>query len=119
VNGFLHREAETRTAREQRACSGDVVDQKGVTTSLKAICVGGKPVLPGRIGEAEIEVVLDKTSFVGFTTKDATLLAGVTMKDGQELSVVVNEEMTLSGKASFGSFHILLKHVSRICFEQR
>jgi len=69
--------------------------------------------------ETEIEVVLDKTSFVGFTKKDAALLAGVTMKDGQELSVVVNGEMTLSGKASFGSFHILLKHVSRICFEQK
>jgi hypothetical protein len=69
--------------------------------------------------ETEIEVVLDKASFVGFSKKDAALLAGVTMKDGQELSIVVDGDMTLSGKASFGSFHILLKHVSRICFEQK
>jgi AcrR family transcriptional regulator len=108
------REEEVRQGRQ--AHSGELTDRNGGSTQLKDIHVVGRPYLTGKIGEAEVDLDFAKTSTVKFSQKGSVWLAEAIIKDGDRVVLEVDGEMNVSGKASFGSFHIPLKGVASISF---
>jgi len=114
--GLVQEGSAERAPHGRQAYSGELKDRNGGTTQLKDIHVGGRPHLTGKIGEAEVELDFSKTGTVRFFRKGSAWFAEATMKDGDSVDLEVDGEMNVSGKASFGSFHIPLKGVASISF---
>ena len=100
--------------RGKQTCSAKVEDQKGATTTLENICIEGKPVLSGTMGEANVEIELAKASKISLRNDGGTWTAEVLMIDGQKVIAEVDARQMLSGKAAFGNFAIPLEKVVQI-----
>ena len=97
--------------------NGTVEDSKGVTTRLEDLQVDGRSCLPGRRGEADVEVGFSKLVSVEIRHGESGEVAVVNMKEGRFLEIELDGGKVLSGNAAFGSFQIPLKKVANIMFE--
>jgi len=102
---------------KEHAFSGKVKDQKGATTTLEDICIEGKSVLSGTIGEASVEIELAKASTISLRNDGRIWTAEAIMKDGQKVIAEVDERQMLSGKTTYGDFTIPLEKVAHISLE--
>ncbi len=93
---------------------GEVTDQKGASTTLENICIEGRPVLSGTMGEANVEIELAKASKISLRNDGGIWTAEAIMRDGQKVIAEVDEKQTLSGRATFGKFTISLEKVAHI-----
>jgi AcrR family transcriptional regulator len=98
----------------RHAISGKVTDQKGATTALENICIEEKPILSGKMGEANVEIELAKASKISLRNDEGKWTAEAIMKDGQKVVAEVDERHTLSGNATFGNLAIPLEKIARI-----
>jgi hypothetical protein len=99
------------------ARSGELRDRRAVTFRREQILVNGEPCLPGKMGDAEVALDLAKATRVEFAEKADGWAATATLKDGSKVVLRVDGETTLSGRATFGAYHIPLKHIADISLE--
>jgi hypothetical protein len=115
-NGLVQRSPpQTRPVLEQGP-SGEAVDSKGMSVRIEDISVDRECSLPGRLGDAEVDVDLRKLASVKFHPKGAGLWADLKMADGQEFTIEVEGDVPLSGRTTFGSVRLPLKRISSVAF---
>jgi len=117
-NGLTQKTDKKPKAPVCRTGPGELRDSRGVTTRLEEILMGEEPCLPGKVGEAQVELDLANTRGVEFSQQGADWIATATLKDGSKVVLHVDGETNVSGQASFGAFHIPLKSIAGISFEQ-
>ncbi len=115
--GMANQGEDIREPDGPRPRCGEVCDRKGVKTRLVDISVNGGPCLPGKVGEAQVELDLPGAKGVDFAGTGSKRVATATMRDGSRVVLEVDGETNLSGRASFGSFCIPLKSIENIRFE--
>lgn len=103
---------------KQQIVSGQITDQKGTSTSLEHIRVEGKAVLPGKMGEATVEIELAKASEIRLANDGGLLSAEAIMKDGQKVIAEVDKNHIISGAATFGNLAVPLEKVAHIYLEK-
>jgi len=116
--GLLRQETVEKEIDKEHTLSGKVTDQKGATTPLENICIEGRPVLSGAMGEANVEIELARASKISLTNDGGIWTAEALMKDGQKVIAEVDEKQMLSGRATFGNFAIPLEKVAQIYLGQ-
>jgi AcrR family transcriptional regulator len=114
--GLAHISRERTRAEERHRSLSRLKDSKGVTTRLEGILVDGRPCLPGRIGEGEVELDLTRTNKVEILQEGGGCLAKATLKDRSEVVLEVDGGMIVSAEAPCGSFQIPLDRVVSISF---
>ncbi len=113
---LLRTETAEKDVGKEHTVSGKVTDRKGAATALENICIEGKPVLSGAMGEATVEIEMARASKISLRNDGGIWTAEAFMNDGQEVIAEVDERQTLSGKATFGNFAISLEKVVQISF---
>ncbi len=116
AHGLLQVGSPQGEAVDSQGPVGELEDRAGVKTRLRSISVDGKPVLWGRMGDAEVDVNLRKLQGARFQVEAGRYLAKVATEEGEEFEIEVNEDADLSGVAAFGSMRIPLKRISSIRF---
>ncbi|MFH1091565.1 MAG: TetR family transcriptional regulator [Pseudomonadota bacterium] len=115
-NGILAHEAGGSEKNKTGVISGEVTDQKGVTTRLLGIRFDEKSDLIGRLGQAEVYLDLDKIDSFKIRNSNVKCLVEITLKDGQSVTLEMSGDILLSGQAPFGKYTIPLKGVGTITF---
>ena len=101
---------------ESALLSGEIVDLNEIRTIIKDIRFGKQAFLPGKVGNAEVQIDTGKMKKVKFF-KDGTLFfAEVVDKKGEKISIETNEDLLLSGRANYGTYTIQLKNIDSIVF---
>jgi hypothetical protein len=85
---------------------------------LRDISIDGEYVLRGRMGDAEVDVDINKLAVARFYEEGGRQLAQLTTDESQQLELEVDAEHHLSGMATFGSIRIPLKRIVSISFDE-
>lgn len=115
-NGLIDTEPFNREAGPQPGPVGEVEDRTGVKRSLRDISVGGARALRGRMGDAEVDVDLNKLGDASFHEESGRLLARLRTQEGEHLEIEVDADVQLSGTAPFGSIRIPLGRIVSVRF---
>ena len=115
-HGLLKNAPVGRSDSDQGPRSGDVVDIKGVRTSIRNIRFENKSHLPVKVGEAQVKISPETVSSINFYYKNSSFLAEITTKEGEYVLTETNDSLTLSGEMSIGSFHLKLSDVDSVTF---
>ncbi|MCP4683096.1 MAG: TetR family transcriptional regulator [Desulfobacterales bacterium] len=100
-----------------QVCSGEITDRKGTRIQLQGISFKEKNSLRGRLGEGEIAIDMKKVASISIKKKNLRWFAEMDMKNGEQFSIEVEGDLTLSGEAPFGTFRISLKNVAQISLQ--
>ena len=85
-------------------------------TRLRDISIDGEYALRGRMGDAEVDVDLNKLVVARFYEEGGRQLAKLTTEEGQQFDIEVDAEHHLSGMAPFGSVRIPLNRIASVGF---
>jgi AcrR family transcriptional regulator len=114
-NGLVKRNPSPPKPVHSLGPSGDATDRTGMRMQLENISFQGTCSLPGRMGEAEVAVDLQRLASVKFRPKgEGLLLADLKMEDGQKFTIEVDGDVSLSGLATLGSVRLPLRRVSSV-----
>jgi AcrR family transcriptional regulator/predicted DNA-binding transcriptional regulator AlpA len=116
---FSRPETEQLEADENPQCPCEVRDRQGVTVELRSTRLGDRPFLPGKMGNATVEIELDRISEVGFREHNALIQADVTLKDGQAMTVEMEGRLLITGETHFGSYKAPIEGISHISFREQ
>jgi AcrR family transcriptional regulator len=117
-HGLIHRGPSHRGPVDQEHPQGEVEYGEGMKAQLRDIAVDGEHALRGRMGDAEVDVDLNKLVVARFHKDGGRQLAQLTTEEGQQLELEVDAEHHLSGMATFGSIRIPLKRIVSISFDE-
>ena len=115
-HGLVHAGASDQAPAVGKGPSGEVEDSAGMKTRLEDISIDRTHFLRGRMGEADVEVVLNRLDSLKFLDKGRRHEAALKMADGQGFVIEVDAEILLEGTASFGSVRIPLKRIASVSF---
>jgi AcrR family transcriptional regulator len=113
-HGIVDANPTDQTPATEKGPEGEVEDSTGKKTRLADISVDRRGFLRGRMGEAEVDVVLSRLDRVRFVDMGTRHEAALKMRDGQEFVIDVDAEISLEGRASFGSVRIPLKRIASV-----
>lgn len=112
--------ADNKTAEEaEKSAQGlcaTVTDMNGVAIDLADVCFAGLPYLVGKFSDAEIRVDVSRLSIIKMRSVDSTRIAQLTAKNGQEMTLEIDDNILITGDTPFGGLQIPLDRVSQICF---
>jgi len=96
-----------------------ITDSSGIETKVEDVLFGGNHYLAGKMGEAEIQMDLDKVSFLAANEVNQRLTFDYVLDSGNKGTISVDENILVSGKIEFGDFKILLKNIHKITFTNK
>lgn len=115
-NAVIARQTSDADEVEKYILKGELTDQKGEVTQVADIRFDEKNSLAGRLGKAEIDLDLPKIVSFQIRHEGSLCKLELTMKDGQRLTLEVNPDIKVSGKAPFGKFLIDMQAISTLIF---
>ena len=115
-NGILARAAGDPWPETQSELEGEVMDQTGVRTRLRAILFDGKTEVGGRLGNAEVRIDLSRADSLRMDDDGSECQARLVMRDAESVAIEVNGDLKLTGLAPFGQFTIPLRAVNQVTF---
>ncbi len=116
-NGLVHAGSSNQEPDAWKGPAGEVEDSSGCKTRLESISIDPEGFLRGRMGDAEVDVVLSRIQSVRVHDRGDRHEAELSMGDGQRFVIEVNAEDSLHGTAPFGSFRLPLKRIASVSFE--
>lgn len=96
-----------------------VVDQSDHSARLEKFSIGGKTLISGKLGNADVSVPFDKVRSIALLLKDETLTAEVHLKDDNVLLVDVRPGTVCYGKFRYGDFRIAVDDIRLITIHGR
>lgn len=101
-----------------RDFSARVVDNGGTEMVVDRVSYNGEVFLYGNIGAAQVTIPFEKITTVTFGPheKEDTRTATATMKDGQSITVLVDDDILCYGKTKFGNYSIEVEELRTITF---
>jgi len=102
--------------KEAQSLRATITDMNGVALELADVCFSGSPYLMGKKGDAEIRVDLSRLSLIRTRAADSKRIATLTTKNGQEMSLEIDEDILLTGDTPFGCLQIPFEKVAQISF---
>ncbi len=94
--------------------SWEVIDTKGIKTTVRELRIDGKAELRAKIGEAEVLVELDKISLLRRLDQETACTFEVTSRGGEQNALEIEDDAMLTGRSHLGSFSIPWKRVSKV-----
>lgn len=119
ATGFGSDAPPSRIPIPARDFSATVEDHGGTQMQVDRVSYNGEVFLYGQIGAAQVTVPFEKITMVTFAphdTKDKRA-ATATTKDGQQITVLVDDDTLCYGKTKFGNYSIEVKDLRRIQFK--
>ncbi len=101
---------------ETALLSGDLIDLSEIRTKIKDIRFGKQTFLPGKVGNAEVQIDTGKIKKVKFLRDGTSFFAEVADKNGEKINIETNGALILSGLANYGIYSIQLKNIDNIVF---
>jgi hypothetical protein len=96
----------------------EIVDIKGVKTTITGLRVDGKAELTAKIGEAQVQVELDKICSLRRLDQETACTVEVTSRSGEQNALEIEEDAVLTGRSHLGSFAIPWKRVSEVLVKE-
>lgn len=95
-----------------------VEDHGGTVLEVDRVTFNGEVFLYGSIGAAQVTVPFDKILRVEFVAdpKDDHRKATAWTKDGQSISMLVDDDLPCYGRTKFGNYSIEVEDIRRITF---
>ncbi|MDQ7783048.1 MAG: TetR family transcriptional regulator [Desulfomonilaceae bacterium] len=94
--------------------SWEVIDVKGVKTTVTDLRIDGNTELPARMGEAQVRVELDKICSLVRLGRETACTFEVTSKSGEKDNLEIGDDHMLTGRYHLGCFTIPSARVSEI-----
>lgn len=119
ATGFGSDAPPSRIPIPARDFSATVEDHGGVTMQVDRVSYNGEVFLYGEIGAAQVTIPFEKITTVEFTPHDVEdkRKATATTKDGDKITVVVDDDTLCYGKTKFGNYSIEVEDLRRITFK--
>lgn len=93
-----------------------VTDNKHVSSDIKKLQFNNNKFISGFVGEAEILIEFTKIDSLTVKESGSECSVDLLLKDGQKVSLVVDNSSTVTGETAYGTFKIPLKKVNTISF---
>ena len=95
------------------------MDRTGLSTQIRQVSLDGKTYIVGKRGDADVTIPFDRIAILEvLSATDDQLMATAELDDQNRIDIIAKPRIHLYGKASFGTFKILLRDVSRIVFDR-
>ena len=119
ATGFGSDAPPSRIPIPARDFSATVEDHGGVSMKVDRVSYNGEVFLYGEIGAAQVTIPFEKLTTVEFLPDPAEdkRKATATMKDGQSISMLVDDDTLCYGKTQFGNYSIEVEDLRRITFQ--
>jgi hypothetical protein len=116
ATGFGGDAAPTRIPVPARLFDATVEDAKGTSVEVKRVSIDGEVYLHGKVGEGDVAVPFEKIAEVlimpsGDPTKR---IAHATLRDGNTVSVELDDDTPCWGEATFGNYKIEISKIRKI-----
>jgi AcrR family transcriptional regulator len=92
----------------------EVTDRTGQKIQLSNIRFNERHYLKGRLGEGESLISMENIASVSANKKGGLASVVVTMGNRKKVTLILDEEVSVTGKSEFGKYTIPLTHVSSI-----
>jgi AcrR family transcriptional regulator len=103
---------------DQNPLPWEVIDIKGVKTTLTELRIDGKAELTARIGEAEVKVELEKICSLRRLDQETACTFEVTSRSGEQNALDIEDDAMLTGRSHLGSFAIPWKSVFEVLVKE-
>jgi len=99
--------------------SATVEDHGGVVVEVDRVSYNGEVFLYGTLGAAQLTIPFDKLTMIEFkaSPKDDKRQAVATTKDGQEITLLVDDDTLCYGRTKVGNYSIEVEDLRRIRFK--
>jgi AcrR family transcriptional regulator/predicted DNA-binding transcriptional regulator AlpA len=98
--------------------SWEIIDTKGVKTTVTELRIDGEAELKAKIGEASVRVELDKISWLRRLDLETASTFEVTSRSGEQNALEIEDDATLTARSHLGSFAIPWKSVSQVSVKE-
>ena len=118
ATGFGSDAPPSRIPIPARDFSATVEDHGGTTMDVDRVSYNGEVFLYGQIGAAQVTVPFEKITTITFAPDPAEdkRAATATTRDGQTITVLVDDDTLCYGKTKFGNYSIAVEDLRRIRF---
>ena len=96
-----------------------VIDVSGAVLDLKRFSCDGQTFLPGVVGKAHLTIDFRDIDTVSFQPEGATMLADVTLMNGENIRMTMVRKQSFFGQASFADVRIDLPDIRSISIARR
>jgi AcrR family transcriptional regulator len=110
-NGLLVAKQEEDTGQDSEWV---VTDSKGLTVGLKDIRFGQNTYFPGMLGEGEVKVPIEYLERIRLQKIGGITSARVTVRDGEQIVLSVDETLAVSGSTNYGEYNVPLAKIGAI-----
>lgn len=101
-----------------REFAATVMDNSGVKMDVTQVSYNGEVFLYGLVGEGQVTVPFESIKSVRFepSTEANKRIAFIILKDGKDVTIVVDDDVPAYGKTSFGTYSITVDKIKSIDF---
>ncbi len=92
------------------------IDQLNVTTKCSSVSIQGTSFVEGKKGEGTYAIPFQNIASIIFLLRNGTLEGRITLKDGNETTLVLKKDQKAYGKAKYGTFQIKLIDLKKMVF---
>ncbi len=91
-----------------------LIDQSDVSLELERFSCEGQTFLTGKFGKSEISIDFEKIDSVTFILRGNEVKAGVRLKDGQLIEIMMDKKKVCFGAAAFANVRIELADIKKV-----
>ena len=106
IHGLMAKNDKPAVIDARIVYNGIIEDLKGNSIALHGIRFNDQTSIEGKMGDGKLQISADKIRKIDFGKIGDELSADVTMMTGEMITIAIDENMTLSGKSTFGIYSI-------------
>ncbi|MEW6672093.1 MAG: hypothetical protein AB1427_10320 [Thermodesulfobacteriota bacterium] len=100
--------------RTEKNFSATLVDQADLSMELERFSFDGQTFLTGKFGKSDISIDFEKIDSVAFLAQANAVKAGVRLKDGQLIEIMIEKKKACFGASSFANVRIEVQDIKKV-----
>lgn len=112
--GGMGENSVTSIPRTDKNFAVTLMDQADVSMELERFSFDGQTFLSGKFGKSDISIDFEKIDSVTFLSQANEVKAGVRLKDGQLIELMIDKKKACFGVSSFANVRIEVPDIKKI-----